>query len=193
MKTQFTTRITLSVLSLMLILSLTHCGPAREEARQQEENPAVIDMADENQPSPLQRLSGQIQGVKVDMQYGAPSQRGRVIWGDLVPYGQVWRTGANEASWVSFEKPVKINGNLLPAGKYSMFTIPGPAEWTVILNAEWEQWGAFDYDEAKDILRFKVTPEPAGATQERMRFKIEAQGIRFEWVDLTLFLKVEPA
>jgi tetratricopeptide (TPR) repeat protein len=88
--------------------------------------------------------------------YSRPNVKGRVIWSDLVPYNQVWRTGADEATTISFGENVQINDYKLPAGKYALFTIPAKDEWTIIINYVSKQWGAFNYDSTKDALRFKI-------------------------------------
>src|SRR6185369_10581652 len=103
--------------------------------------------------------------------YSRPGVKGRKIWGALVPYGQVWRTGANEASTISFSDDVTINGQKLPAGTYSLHTIPGEKEWTLIFNSVANQWGSFSYDQSKDALRVKAFPAPASFT-EWMTFEV---------------------
>jgi len=103
--------------------------------------------------------------------YSRPGVKGRKIWGALVPYGQVWRTGANEATTIAFSDDVTINGQKLPAGTYSLHTIPGEKEWTLIFNSVANQWGSFNYDQAKDALRVKAFPTPASFT-EWMTFEV---------------------
>lgn len=102
------------------------------------------------------RITAEGKGVKVS--YGQPSKRDRVIFGKLVPYGQVWRTGANEATEITFDKDMTFGGKPVKAGTYSLFTIPGEKEWTIILNSELKQWGSFNYDKIKDkdVLQVKV-------------------------------------
>jgi hypothetical protein len=95
---------------------------------------------------------------KVTITYSRPNVKGRVIFGGINPYGQVWRTGANAATIITFSENVIIEGNKVPAGSYSLFTIPGKDEWTVILNKTVKQWGAYSYKEADDFLRFKEKP-----------------------------------
>jgi hypothetical protein len=112
-------------------------------------------------PSPNATVSQRVGVTDVSITYCRPSVRGRVIWGGLVPYDQVWRTGANEATTISFGDPVTIEGSTLPAGTYALFTIPTKDEWTVIFNKDAKQWGAFGYKEADDALRIKVKPQPA--------------------------------
>lgn len=118
-------------------------------------------------------LVGQTIGVtEVRVSYGRPSVRGRTIFGDLVPFGEVWRTGANEATTISFSSPVRIEGESLDAGTYGFFTLPRADEWTLIFNNEPEQWGAFNYDSSKDALRVAVEPESA-PTRELVTFSFQ--------------------
>ncbi len=95
---------------------------------------------------------------KIIVTYSRPNVKGRKIFGGLQPYGEVWRTGANAATTITFTENVIVEGNKVPAGEYGLFTIPGPDEWTVILNKTWKQWGAYTYKQDDDVLRFKVKP-----------------------------------
>ena len=88
--------------------------------------------------------------------YGQPLKKGRVIFGNLVPYGKLWRTGANEASEVTFTTNIKIGNTALSAGTYTLFTIPNEGKWTVILNSELGQWGDFEYNESKNVLTYEA-------------------------------------
>lgn len=112
----------------------------------------------------------------VAITYSRPGVKGRKIWGGLVPYGSVWRTGANAATSIQFTEDVLVEGQPLPAGTYSLHTIPGEKEWTIIFNKEANQWGSYSYEAAKDALRIKVTPVP-GAPQEWMQFRFEDPSI----------------
>jgi len=108
----------------------------------------------------------QIVGItEIAVTYARPSVRERVIWGELVPYDQVWRTGANEATTFAISTDATVEGKPLAAGKYSLFTIPGKDKWTIIFNQVAEQWGAYQYDAGKDALRIEVGPEPAPFTE----------------------------
>ncbi len=109
-------------------------------------------------PSPKATVSQTVGLTDVTITYCRPSVKGRVIWGGLVPYDQVWRTGANEATTITFTDEVTIEGTKLPAGTYGLFTIPGKDEWTVIFNKGAKQWGAFEYKQDQDALRIKVKP-----------------------------------
>jgi hypothetical protein len=108
--------------------------------------------------SPTQTIIQDFGLGKVTITYSRPNVKGRVIFGGINPYGQVWRTGANAATTINFTENVIVAGHNVPAGTYSLFTIPEKDEWTVILNKTVKQWGAYSYKEADDLLRFKVKP-----------------------------------
>lgn len=97
----------------------------------------------------------------ITVDYSRPAVKGRAIWGALVPYDQVWRTGANDATQITFSDDVTINGQPLPKGAYSLHTIPGKDSWTLAFNKVAKQWGSFSYDKAQDGLRVTVKPEKA--------------------------------
>ena len=126
--------------------------------------PALADL-DLPRPSPKATAAQTVGVTDITIAYCRPSVRGRVIWGGLVPYDQVWRTGANEATTITFSDEVAIEGHELPAGTYGLFTIPGKDEWTVIFNKGAKQWGAYDYKQADDVLRVKVKPQQAAFTE----------------------------
>jgi hypothetical protein len=129
------------------------------------------------------RTEGEIDGIAIVLEYGMPNVKDRDIWGALVPYGQVWRTGADEATTIKLSADAMIEGEKLPAGTYSLFTIPGEDEWTVIFNKTAQQWGAFRYDEGTDALRVSVTPE-TGEHVESMDFVVEDAAIVLRWEEL---------
>jgi hypothetical protein len=108
--------------------------------------------------SPPAVIKQQVGVTDIEINYSRPSAKGRKIFGGLVPYGEVWRTGANQATRLSFSTPVKLNGTEIPAGNYELFTIPGPDEWTVIVHEARSQWGSYAYDAANDVARVKAKP-----------------------------------
>jgi len=110
------------------------------------------------QASPQGSVSQRVGLTDVQVSYHRPGAKGRTVFGGLVPYGHVWRTGANEATKVSFSTPVKLNGTDVPAGTYELFTIPGKDEWTVIIHKNMSQWGAYTYDAKNDVARVKSKP-----------------------------------
>lgn len=145
-------------LVLCLLLSLTAFGLSA-----QIQTPAA---------SPTAMVSQRVGLTKVTVEYSRPSVKGRKIFGDLVPFDKVWRTGANKITTIKFDNDVMINGKKLPAGSYGWYTIPGKTEWTIVLNSDDKQWGAYAYDEKKDVLRFKVTPYKT-AKAENMAIALE--------------------
>ncbi len=177
-------------------------------------------------PRPSQKASVmQTIGVTdVTITYSRPAVKGRKIWGEapaaaitannavgastlddstkrvkdapIVPYGHVWRTGANEATTFAVTDDVLVNGQKLAAGTYSLHTIPGKDEWTIIFNSVSDQWGSFNYDEKKDALRVKVKPEMVAETQEWLSFEIpgvtpNAARINIRWEKIRVPFTVE--
>ncbi|MGN6179942.1 MAG: DUF2911 domain-containing protein [Mucilaginibacter sp.] len=140
--------------------------------------------------SPRDSVSGTIKGTMISINYGSPSVRGRKIWDDLVPYGKVWRTGANEATRFTTDKEITVEGKTLPAGTYGFFAIPSANQWTIIFNSVANQWGAFKYDSTKDVLRVTVTPKKAGK-HERLVYKINSKGFELDWAELAVPVRVD--
>ncbi len=123
-------------------------------------------VAPKARPSPMAIAATTVNGTYAKVIYSQPFRRDRVIFGGekpLVPYGEVWRTGANEATEITTTGPLTVAGKSLPAGTYSVFTMPGAAKWTVIFNRGLGEWGAYTYDMAKDALRVEV---PVGQTDK---------------------------
>jgi hypothetical protein len=114
------------------------------------------------------------EGKNVKVTYGQPSKRGRVIFGELVPYGEVWRTGANEATEITFAKNVMIDKKEIKAGTYTLFTIPQKDKWTIILNSKLKQWGAYEYDKIKanDVLKTQVSVKKI-ASEEKLTYSFK--------------------
>ena len=134
-------------------------------------------------PSPPATFTTTDNGVTVKIDYSKPSVKGRTIGKDIAPYGEVWRTGANEATTFEVNKDVKVEGQDLKAGKYSLFTIPTENEWTLIFNKQPTQWGAYKYDEKQDALRVKVKPTKAASFTEQMTFAKKEDKIALMWGD----------
>ncbi|WP_256013075.1 DUF2911 domain-containing protein [Desertivirga xinjiangensis] len=130
-------------------------------------------------------------GATVTIVYSQPSLKGRKVGTDLATYGKVWRTGANEATVFEVSKDVKVEGKALPAGKYSLYTIPGEKEWTIIFNKSWDQWGT-KYSESQDQLRVSVKPEKTESFKEKMMFEISKDGeVSLEWGDTEIEFEVK--
>jgi hypothetical protein len=109
--------------------------------------------------SPACTIKQHVGTTDIQVEYSRPGVKGREIFGKVVPYDKIWRTGANSATKLIFSTPVKLNGTEIAAGTYALMTIPGKNEWTIIINKGAEQWGAYKYDAKDDIARFKATPE----------------------------------
>ena len=138
------------------------------------------------------KTDGTIDGVAISLEYGRPSVNGRQIWGGLVPLGSVWRTGADEASTITFDKDVLVQDQMLAAGTYGLFTIPGETEWVVIFNQVADQWGAFGYDPSEDALRVSTTARP-GEHVESLDFVIDGSAIVLRWEQLEVPFAVATA
>lgn len=134
--------------------------------------------------SPRGRLAQELSLVRATIDYGRPSKRGRDIFGSLEPFGRVWRTGANQCTTLALTGDVKIGTQAVPAGTYSLFTIPGKKSWTFILNRNPKLWGAGGYDPALDLLRFDVKPERTKDTTETLT--IDFSGFHANGADLTI-------
>ena len=155
----------------------------------------VISNAQEDKskrPSPPAEVSANVKGNDIVINYSRPSVKHRKIWGGLEPYDKVWRTGANEATTFEVSKDVKIEGKPLPAGKYSLFTIPGEKEWTIMFNTVLDQWGAYSYDSSKDALRVVVTPVESEEMTEMLTFYIAKNGrVTMKWEKLAVSFSVK--
>jgi len=145
--------------------------------------------------SPPATATGKVMGATITIDYSSPSVKGRKIWGGLVPYNKVWRTGANEATLFNTDKEIKVEGKRLPAGKYSIYTIPGQKEWVIIFNSQTGQWGVKENEEtsddpSKDVLRVTVKPEKSSSFNERMKFEVEKNGFSLLWENLKVPVSV---
>jgi hypothetical protein len=134
--------------------------------------------------SPTVTLKQHVGLTDVEIVYSRPGVKGRVIYGGIVPYNVVWRTGANASTKISFSTPVKLNGTEVPAGKYALYTIPGETEWTIIISKDTNSFGAFGYKPENDLVRFKATPVKLPEPVET--FTIDVNDIRDESATLNL-------
>jgi hypothetical protein len=131
--------------------------------------------------SPAQEIKYQGKGNKsITLNYSAPSVRGRKIMGELVPYGKVWRTGANAATTLTTQYDLMIGSLHVPAGKYSLYTIPGETEWTLIVNKQTGQWGT-NYDQSQDLGRVKMKVAKTAAPVEQMLFAVNDKELSLSW------------
>lgn len=133
--------------------------------------------------------------TQVEVRYARPAVKGRTIWGTLVPWGEVWRAGANENTTLSVSSPVVVAGTTLPAGTYGLHAIPGEKEWTFVLSKQAKAWGSYGYDPKEDALRFPVVPEPAPFV-ERLQYTLDDPTgstvvVALRWESLRLPFRLE--
>lgn len=138
-----------------------------------------------SRPSPPATATGKVNGANIKIDYSSPAVKNRKIFGEMHPYGEVWRAGANEATIFETDKDIKVEGQTLPAGKYSIYAIPGEKEWSVIFNKQTGQWGvarggATSRDPAQDALVVKVKPKKT-SLQERLVYEINDKGFVLRW------------
>lgn len=133
-------------------------------------NPNLV--KDSSKKSIKSMAIGVIGGDTITIKYHSPGVRKRIIWGGLVPFDEVWVTGAHDATLLETARNISVAGKIIPAGKYAFFTIPGHDEWTLIINKHYKQHLASEYDEKDDVVRLKVKPVKVPHT-ERLQYFIE--------------------
>lgn len=132
--------------------------------------------AEDKRASPHAEVSAALAGKKITISYGRPFMKGRAIFGGLVPWGEVWRTGADEATTFTAEADVVVGGLKVAKGAYALFTIPTEKGWTLVLNKTAKQWGAFKYDAAQDLGRVAMTVTSAGKPVEQFTIELVPAG-----------------
>ena len=158
---------------LMIVLFIPVLGLFAQEVKPAAEvcyNPNLV--KDTSKKSIKSLAFAVVKNDSIKINYHSPGVRKRIIWGGLVPLDEVWVTGAHDATTIEFPMPVVIGGKNIPAGKYAFFTIPGTDEWTIIINSNWHQHLATEYEEKDDIVRVKVKPMPNSHT-ERLQYFVE--------------------
>jgi Protein of unknown function (DUF2911) len=147
-------------------------------------------------PSPPVLTTGKIASATISVDYSSPSVKGRKIFGGILPYGKLWRAGANEATIFSTDKDITVEGKKLPVGKYSFFATPGEKKWTVFFNSETGQWGdkpggATNMDSAKTVLTFDVKLKKLSNLAEKLEYKVEDNGLVLRWEYSEIFIKIK--
>lgn len=182
---------------LFLPALIIGCGEA-EETTTEEVQEEIVETAEEEveekdeRKSPRTTLEAEENGLSVKVVYGSPRVKDREIWGKLVPYGKVWRAGADETTAITFEQNVLVSGNAVEAGTYALFILPNESEeWEIILNEEWSKeehdvWGAYNYKEDKDVLRFGVSPTDKIDKVENLTYSFSEGNLIFEWENISL-------
>lgn len=163
------------------IAALSLAGPAR---------------AEKQRASPHADATATLAGKQLTVSYGRPFMKGRAIFGGLVPWGQVWRTGADEATTFTTEADVVVGGLKVPRGEYSLFTIPAEKQWTLVLNKTAKQWGAFKYDAAQDLGRVPMTVTTATRPVEQFTIEMVPAGkqltLRLSWDKTVATVTIAP-
>lgn len=162
------------IIALLAVFSFISCGQSTQQ-----------------RPSPPAAFKQNLGKATLTVQYAQPSVKGREIWGSLVPYHKIWRTGANEATTIEFSNTVTIEGHTIGKGKYALFTLPTPDEWTFILNKDWDQWGAYSYNEQNDVLRVKVKPLLNQPLTEELQFDYTNNQLLIKWEKLVLPVSIQ--
>ena len=154
-------------MAVILLLAATACKAQEDKSKR---------------PSPPALVTQKVGEATISIDYSQPSVKGRTIGVDLEPKaGEVWRTGANEATVFETDKDIMVEGKALSAGKYALFTLVNGDDWTIIFNKTWNQWGAFGYKEADDALRVNVKAGKADPFAEKMTFVISEKGLVSLW------------
>ena len=167
MKTRILRPLVLATLGFGLVAGLSAQTAATPPAAPKLEFPAA---------SPNASFKQRVGVTDIELNYARPGAKGRTVFGGLVPYGEVWRTGANSAPKIKFSTAVNLGGVDIPAGNYELFTIPGEKEWTVIIHKDSSQWGAYAYKQENDVARVQATPVALAAPVET--FTIEFNDLR---------------
>lgn len=182
-----------------LLLSISCSSPKEEkvaETNGHENHDHSAHAATSNSKSPRTAAMANIGSNHVHIDYSAPSVRGRQIFGGLVAFDEVWVTGAHSATSMAFNEDLIIEGQKVPKGKYALFTIPRENSWTVILNKNYEQHLADDYDEADDVLRIKIETFTPEVQAEQLKFEVISKTsnsgvLRFSWDQTAFELDIE--
>ena len=133
---------------------------------------ATVAQGQEQRKSPHETVKATIDGATITVEYGRPSMKGRKVMGELVPFGKVWRTGADEATTFTTDKELQIGGTIVPAGKYTLFTLPGQTDWQLIVNKQTGQWGT-EYDQKQDLGRVPLKKTPTSAPVEQLTISVD--------------------
>ncbi|MEO0899757.1 MAG: DUF2911 domain-containing protein [Bacteroidota bacterium] len=160
----------------------------KKEMAEDKAVPYVVKVVNDSIASPRMELTGLVGDANVTVNFGSPKVKGRTIWGELVKYDKTWRMGANEATTFETSKDLKVGGDgTLPAGKYALFTVPSAeGAWKVVFNSQSDQWGAYNKDDAKDVLSVEATPSMTEEVAENLTFAIKDGNLVMMWEKLVL-------
>ena len=184
------------IIVLVLTLSVLSCkNETKKDVTNQHKN--HIKTSDKKEAPKKKVLSPQTSAMEmignahIHIDYSSPGVRGRIIFGGLVGYDNVWQAGAHNATWIETNKDLIINDEVLPKGRYGFFTIPSKKDWTIMINKNWNQHGKDDYNEKDDVIRFKVKPTISDKITEHLEYKVnkisESEGtISLAWEKVTV-------
>lgn len=146
--------------------------------------------------SPATTASGKVKDATITINYSSPAVKGRKVFGGLVPYDKVWRAGANEATLFETDKDIKVEGKDLPAGKYSLYAIPGEKEWSIIFNKQTGQWGIkrggdSSRDAAQDALTVTAKPKKSASLNERLAYDVTNNGFTLRWENVEVPVSIK--
>ena len=166
------------LLSILLFGIGSSCNNQGDHAGHGTDKPIIITKTKEGETDTIKKslpayVQNKIGQAKFKISYHSPAVRGRVIWGGLVPFDQVWVTGAHDATRIESDNSFVIGNTTIPAGKYAFFTIPAKDAWTVVLNKNWDQHLADEYNAADDVVRVQVKPDTISYVQERLMYDID--------------------
>jgi hypothetical protein len=184
-----------SLLSMVTIMVVLYACTAKKETGHDHSTAHEETSVDTVKKSIPKEEHAMIGKAHMTIKYTAPAVRGRVIWGGLVALDQVWVTGAHRATSLEIDKDFDVNGTVVAAGKYALFTIPGKDKWTFIINKKWDQHLADEYDQKDDVVRAEVDPETTDSVQERLNFTIQSDDathakIVFAWEKIKVTLPI---
>lgn len=151
---------------------------------------ALATAQDKKPASPPATATGKINGATITINYSSPFVKGRVIWGDLVPYGKVWRAGANKPTTFETDKALMVEGKELPAGKYAVYVIPEKDNATVIFGKD-PAIGFNNYDESKDQIRVNVKPKKSAKMNESLVYTINKDNVTLSWENWDIPVKIK--
>jgi len=166
-----------NLILFVLIVTVLSCKNEVKQSEKSEHKSHTTTSQKDDAPkkkvlSPHTETMAMIGDAHIHIDYSSPGVRGRIIFGGLVGYDQVWQAGAHMATWIETNKDLIIAGKMLPAGKYGFFTIPSKEDWTIMINKNWEQHGKDEYNEADDVIRFNVTPNISEDITEHLEYKV---------------------
>lgn len=186
---------------LTLVVVITACSSSKEEKATEDHSMHQSSSAkpEEGAKKPLSPRTMAMANVgdnHVHIDYGSPGKRGRMIFGGLVGFGQVWATGAHSATSITFGEDVTINGTNVPAGKYGLFTIPGETEWTIIISKDWDMHLADDYTPDNDVVRVEAPVSQLDEVVESLTFEVADLGdgkgkVTISWDQTSVFFELQ--